>query len=474
MAAERPRSPPHPRAWARLGTVRVRCTAAAVVVVGVAMAVGALVLVAVLHDTLTREVRTAAQLRAQDVATLLASDPTGSGAVGRGALAVEDDDELLIQVLDAGGRVVGASANAEGLPAVARPPEGRSVEVEVTGGAGIEEGGEFVAMAAGADTAAGRRTVVVARSTEEVGEAVAAVSGLLAVGLPLLLAVVAATTWMLVGRALAPVEAMRAEVDAISAAELHRRVPDPPADDEIGRLARTMNRMLARLERAQARQRRLVADASHELRSPVAAIRQHAEVALAHPGRTTTTELAGTVLAEDLRLQRLAEDLLLLTHADEHSLTLRHRPVDLDDLVFEEARRLRDGTGLRVDTAAVSAARVEGDAPALARVLRNLADNAARHAGRRLAFSLAEHDGLAVLGVDDDGPGIPEADRERVFERFVRLDDARARDDGGSGLGLAIVAELVAAHGGTVAVVSGPLGGARFEVALPRLADPDG
>jgi signal transduction histidine kinase len=499
MAAERPRSPPHPRVredpeprvledphgprrrprpegvWARLGTVRVRCTAAAVVVVGVAMAVGALVLVAVLRDTLTREVRTAAQLRAQDVATVLAAEAGGPGAAdGRRALAVDDADELLIQVLDEAGRVVGASANVEGLPAVARPPEGGSVEVEVAGGSGIEEGGEFLAVAAGVDTAAGRRTVVVARSTEEVDEALAAVGGLLAVGLPLLLLVMAATTWMLVGRALAPVEAMRAEVDAISAAALHRRVPDPPADDEIGRLARTMNRMLGRLEQAQARQRRLVADASHELRSPVAAIRQHAEVALAHPDRTTTTELAGVVLAEDLRLQRLAEDLLLLTRADEHTLALRRRPVDLDDLVFDEARRLRQATGLRVDTTAVSAGRVGGDAAGLRRVLRNLGDNAARHAGGHLAFSVAEGDGQVVLAVDDDGPGIPETDRGRVFERFVRLDDARARDDGGSGLGLAIVAELVAAHGGTVVVASSPLGGARVQVALPRLADPDG
>jgi signal transduction histidine kinase len=268
------------------------------------------------------------------------------------------------------------------------------------------------------------------------------------------------------------VEAIRAEVDAISAAALHRRVPDPPADDEIGRLARTMNRMLERLERAQARQRRLVSDASHELRSPVAAIRQHAEVALAHPDRTTTAELAATVLAEDLRLQRLAEDLLLLTRADEHTLALRRRPVDLDDLVFDEARRLRDTTGLRVDTTAVSAGRVDGDAAGLRRVLRNLGDNAARHAAGRLAFSVAERDGLVLLGIDDDGPGIPEADRERVFERFVRLDDARGRDDGGSGLGLAIVAELARAHGGTVAVASSPLGGARVEVTLPRLADP--
>jgi signal transduction histidine kinase len=450
------------------------------------MAVGALVLVAVLHNTLTREVRSAAQLRAQDVATVLASDTSGSSATdpagpgatdaaGPSVLAVDDADELLIQVLDEGGRVVEASPNADGLAPVARLPLGGSAEVEVPSGVGGEEGGgEFLAVAAGADTPVGRRTVVVARSTEAVSEAVAAVSGLLAVGLPLLLLVVAATTWMMVGRALAPVEAIRAEVDAISAAALHRRVTDPPADDEIGRLARTMNRMLGRLEQAQTRQRRLVADASHELRSPVAAIRQHAEVALAHPGRVRTTELAATVLAEDLRLQRLAEDLLLLTRTDEHSLTLRRRPVDLDDLVFDEARRLREATGLRVDTTAVSAGRVDGDATGLRRVLRNLGDNAARHAASHLALSVAEDDGLVVLAVDDDGPGIPEADRERVFERFVRLDNARARDDGGSGLGLAIVAELVAAHGGTVAVASGPLGGARVQVTLPRLADPGG
>jgi signal transduction histidine kinase len=330
------------------------------------------------------------------------------------------------------------------------------------------------AVATGADTPQGRRTVVVVRSTETVTEATAAVSGLLAVGLPLLLVVVGATTWVLVGRALAPVEAIRAEVDAISGDALHRRVPDPPAGDEIGRLARTMNRMLGRLEQAQARQRRLVADASHELRSPVATIRQHAEVALAHPGRTSAAELASTVLAEDLRLQRLTEDLLLLTRADEQSLALRRRPVDLDDLVFEEAERLRDATGLRVDTTAVSAGRVVGDAAGLRRVLRNLGDNASRHARERLALSVAERDATVVLAVDDDGPGIPDADRERVFERFVRLDGARARDDGGSGLGLAIVAELVAAHGGTVVAAAGPLGGARVEVTLPRVADPEG
>jgi signal transduction histidine kinase len=442
--------------------VRVRTTVAAVVVVGLAMLVEALVLLGVLRGTLTREVRTAAQLRGQDVAAVLAADLGGSGP-----LAVDDAEELLIQVLDGDGRVVRASANAAGLPAVARLRPGESARVQVP----IEDG-RFLAVATGANTPRGARTVVVVRSTEAVTEATEAVGGLLAIGLPLLLAVVAVTTWIVVGRALAPVEAIRNEVDEISAVALHRRVPDPPADDEIGRLARTMNRMLGRLEHAQTRQRRLVSDASHELRSPVAAIRQHVEVALAHPDRTTTAELAGTVLAENHRLQRLAEDLLLLAKADEHTLALRRRPVDLDDLVFEEARHLRNTTSLPVDTSAVSAGRVEGDAAGLRRVLRNLGDNAARHARGRLAFSLAERDGVVVLGIEDDGPGVPAADRERVLERFVRLDDARARADGGSGLGLAIVVELVAAHGGAVAIGRSRLGGARVEVTLPRLGDP--
>jgi signal transduction histidine kinase len=232
-----------------------------------------------------------------------------------------------------------------------------------------------------------------------------------------------------------------------------------------------MNRMLDRLMRAQASQRRFISDASHELRSPVASIRQHAEVALAHPERSggTPPALAETALAEALRLQRLVDDLLLLARADEHALRLQPHPVDLDDLVLEEAKRLRTATDLAVDTTGVSACRVHADEQAVRRVLRNLGDNAARHARKRVAFTLASagQDGRAVLSVQDDGPGVPAADRERVFERFVRLDDARARDWGGSGLGLAIVAELVGAHGGAVRVTDGALGGARFDVTLP-------
>jgi len=461
MAADRRRSLPA-RLAARVGTVRVRTTVAALVVVGVAMAGGAVVLVMVLRDTLVREARSAARLRAEDVAAVLASGTSPRG------LAVEDAEDQLIQVIDGNGRVVVSSHNAAGLPPVARLRPGASAVLHVP----VDADERFLVVAVAADTPPGRLTILVARNLETALEPTRVVTRVLSVGLPVLLLVVVLTTWVVVGRALGPVEAIRTEVDGISAAELHRRVPDPPGSDEIARLARTMNRMLGRLERAQVRQRRFVSDASHELRSPVAAIRQHAEVALAHPDRTTTGELAETVLAEGLRVQQLVEDLLLLARADEHTLRLQRRPVDLDDLVFDEARRLREVTDLRVDTTAVSAGRVVGDSAELRRMLRNLGDNAARHTRGRISFALAEHNGVVVLAVDDDGPGIPEADRERVLERFVRLDDARARDAGGSGLGLAIVAELVAAHGGTLAIADSSLGGARVELNFPRVGAP--
>jgi signal transduction histidine kinase len=308
--------------------------------------------------------------------------------------------------------------------------------------------------------------VLVGRALADVLQSTEVLTRMLAIGIPLVLVLVGLITWSVVGRALAPVETIRREVDVISAAELHRRVPEPDSGDEITRLAHTMNRMLGRLQGAQASQRRFISDASHELRTPTASIRQHTEVAMAHPKRTTVAGLAEPVHAEALRLQRLIDDLLLLARADEAGLALRRVAVDVDDLVFAEATRLRTTTGRRIDTGTVSAARVLGDTGGLRRVLRNLADNAARHAAGVVVFSLTARDGTVTLTVDDDGQGIPPADRTRVLDRFVRLADARTTDDGGSGLGLAIVAELVAAHGGTVTITESPLGGARVAVAL--------
>jgi signal transduction histidine kinase len=443
------------RIGARAGTVRAATTAVATIVVGVALVAGAAVLLTVLRGTLIDEVQEAARAQALGVVHQLESGHPPILEVSGST------DEQLIQVLGPGDSVLASSSNVAGQPAVTRLPPGESAQILTP-----LDDDDFIAVAESAQTAAGPRTVLVARALLGVTETTTVVTHLLIVGLPVLLVVVAVTTWLTVGRALAPVEAIRREVDEISAAQLHRRVTQPKADDEIGRLAATMNRMLARLESARDSQRRFVSDASHELRSPITTIRQHAEVALAHPDRTTTTELADVVLAEELRIQRLVEDLLLLARADEHVPPPR-APVDLDDLAFEEARRLRDTTSLQVDTSAVGAARVDGDVNALRRVLRNLGENAARHARTRIDITLADRGSDVVLTVGDDGPGIPEAERQRVLERFVRLDESRSRDDGGSGLGLAIVDEVVRAHGGSASISPSPFGGTRVEVSLP-------
>jgi signal transduction histidine kinase len=176
-------------------------------------------------------------------------------------------------------------------------------------------------------------------------------------------------------------------------------------------------------------------------------------------------ELAEVVFAESVRMQRLVDQMLLLTRTDEGEIGDRRREVDIDDLARTEAARLRNG--LFVDTSRVSDGRVLGDELALGQVVRNLLDNAARHAHGRVEVSVQRNGHRVVLTVDDDGAGIPEDQRERIFERFVRLDEARARDDGGSGLGLAIVREISRAHGGEAAVNASPLGGARFTVDLP-------
>ena len=433
-------------------SVRIRITAAAVLVVGVALLVGAVALVLTLQHVLVREERASAMLRAAEAAQVVHSgrDP---------AAAVAGDDDLVLQVVSASGQVWSATPNVAGGPPVVALAVGDSRIVDVP-----FDDDPFVVAAVAADD--GQR-VLLGLSLDTVGATTGALTAMLAVGLPVLLGLVGLTTWRVIGRTLAPVEAMRAEVDLISATELHRRVPGPESGDEIGRLAATMNRMLDRLERGRTRERQFVADASHELRSPIAAIRQRAEVTLRHP--SLIDGLAETALTESRRMQALVDDLLLLARADERTLASRRRPVDVDDLVLDEARRLRASGTVMVDATGVGAARVDGDEATLRRVVGNLADNAVRHARGRVGLSLAALDGWAVLRVDDDGPGIPQADRGRVFERFVRLDDARGRDGGSSGLGLSIVAEIVAAHGGTATVEDAGLGGARVTVRLPLL-----
>ena len=420
---------------------------------GLAVVVAGVCLVVAMRAALVDEVRSAARLQAAQLA--------GQVEQGRApSLAVDAPDEQLVQVTDAAGLVVASSDGATGRPAVARLRAGESAKVRDV----FEDDDAVVAAAR-----AGDGTVLVALSVDEVGSATSVVAQLLALGLPLLLLVVALTSWRLTGRALAPVEAIRSEVDAISAGELHRRVPTGRGGDEVARLAATMNRMLGRLEDSAGRQRRFVSDASHELRTPIASIRQHAEVALAHPESTTVSRLAATVLVEDLRTQRLVEDLLMLARADEDGLRLTRQPVDVDYLALAEALRLRQTTRLRIDTTGVTAGRVLGDEAALRRVLQNLTDNGSRHAVDVVALTVTTHDREVVLSVEDDGPGIVPADRQRVLERFVRIDQARLRATGGAGgagLGLSIVTEVVAAHAGRLVIGDSPLGGVRISVHL--------
>ncbi|HEY3142916.1 MAG TPA: ATP-binding protein [Acidimicrobiales bacterium] len=315
------------------------------------------------------------------------------------------------------------------------------------------------------DTPAGEVTVTVAAPVDQVARSLDAVRRALAIGFPVLVGLVALAAWWIVGRALRPVELIRTEADAISASTLHRRVPEPGTGDEVHRLSRTMNAMLERLEGAVRRQGQFVADASHELRNPVAGIRTDVEVALCEPDRADWLQVAHGVLAAEARLETLIDDLLVLAAEDEGAATLPTTEVDLTELATTEARRSRK---VPVSSAtAPGGVVVVGSYDQLQRALANLVDNAERHARSQVRIGTTDQAGWAQLWVDDDGPGIPPADRDRVFERFTRLDDGRGRDEGGSGLGLAVVRSIVTRHRGGVWTEESPLGGARFVIALP-------
>ena len=316
-------------------------------------------------------------------------------------------------------------------------------------------------------TAAGSITLVAQQSVAEVNTTVDNLTTLMWVVVPLLVLLVAFAVWYFAGRALRPVELIRLEAASITGSTIHRRVPEPGTDDEVGRLAHTMNAMLARLEQSSQRQRQFVSDASHELRSPLASIRANLEVALRNSDRADWPAVARRSLAEDQRMEDTVSELLELARLDESpgDEPLAALPeVDLDELVLDETLQPH---AVLIDATRVSAGRVHGRRDQLARLVRNLVDNASRHAQTRVELSLQTADTTVELTVDDDGPGIDPDDRERVFERFTRLDDGRAHDAGGLGIGLAIVKAIVEQHGGTVAIDDAPIGGARFVVRLP-------
>ena len=427
-----------------MSSVRARITLGASLNVAIVLAVGAVLFTWTLERTLTSSLADSAKRSAEALARALDEDD--------GRIAGTDDDDL-VQLIDEEGTVRGANDEASGLPAIIDPDrDERTIEVDDD---------RYVVVTASAEDG----VLALGVPLDEVEDSVDATRGLLWIALPLLVVLVAGVTWVTVGRSLRPVERMRADVAGIGASDLTRRVEVPPGRDEIPRLARTMNTMLERLEASSRQQRQFVSDASHELRSPIASMRQSAEVLRRHP--SADLDLPAIVLAETDRLEALVAAMLVLARSDEHGLVLRHEDVDVDDLLLAEASRLR-AAGIAVDGSVIAPARIEADRRLLGQVVRNLADNAARHANDLVAFSVNERENTVLVVVEDDGDGIVAGDRERVFERFVRLDEARARDAGGSGLGLAIVAEVVRAHGGRVVVDDSPLGGARFTVELPQ------
>ena len=427
--------------------MRGRTTLGATVVVAVALLIGAFSFYGVLSASIHGSTERAAEQRLEE----LTERTDGPGGKGIDAL----DDEIL-QIIGADGSVRAASEDArEKLGSTPLPVDDDPQTTTVDG--------ETVLVVS--EDIERDQTLVLAVSMEDDAETLATVATLLAIALPLLLLLVAVTTWSVVGRALRPVELIREEVDGITAERLHQRVPVPETADEIAALATTMNGMLDRLDAAATAQRRFVSDASHELRSPLATIRQHAELAQAHPDVTSIGELAEVVSEEGLRLQGIVESLLLLARLDEGAST-HDEAVDLDDIALGEVRRLR-AAGIDVDGSGIHAARVHGDPRLLGQLVRNLADNAVRHSRGRVAIGVTPSDGYVFVTIEDDGTGVPAEERERIFERFVRLDEARSRDAGGSGLGLAIARGIAASGHGTLTVDDSRWGGARFVLTLP-------
>jgi signal transduction histidine kinase len=340
------------------------------------------------------------------------------------------------------------------------------LEVTIVGSLpGVEQRGFAVATADATGLDGRRYTVLVAVATRVETTALGRSTEFALIGAVGLVALLGAVTTFAIGQALRPVERMRDQVESIAGSAPAPVLEVPPGRDELAKLAETLNRVLDRLRRADSSRRAFVADAGHELRSPLATIRVLLDRLAEDRPLEERRLVAARASAEVDRLAMLVDDLLILASAAERALPIAPAEVDLDDVVLAEAGVLRT-RGMPVSVH-VEPARVVGDAARLGRVVRNLLENAERHRENVVRLRLEHQRGTAVLTVDNDGPPVAAEDRERIFGRFVRLDDSRTRDTGGTGLGLAIVAEIVKAHGGTVEATESPEGWCRFVVRIP-------
>jgi signal transduction histidine kinase len=452
--------------WWRRRSLRARLTLATSAGLALALALAAVLLLSALHASLIRALDLSARQGAVEVAALLDQGRLPSPVpVAPGTLT--------IQVLDATGRITNISPGADRLVPMLPPAQARAA---ARSGQGRTLAGPPLGLPSllrvVAVGAAGHHVIIAAISYTQASDSLTTLARVLAIGTPLLFGLLALATWLLTGYTLRPIAALRRGAAEVTGTGVPRALPVPPARDEVRLLAVTLNDMLARLTEAQQRQRDLVSDTAHELRSPIASIRAQLEVALDHPDGLDWTETARDVHADTLRLARLTEDLLLLARLD--GQPLRRKPTDLAAVCESVAARYATAR-VPVRVEAAGACVVTGDQDALARLLVNLLDNAVRHAASRVCVSVRADGGWAVLTVADDGPGIASQDAERAFGRFARLDDARSRPGGkgateeGAGLGLAIVKSTAEAHGGSVSL-DDARPGLRAVVRLPLTA----
>ena len=449
--------------WRSTG-LQTRVTLLAGAVVALALLAGALLLVTALRAGLTGAGDDRARAQLDEVERLVVEGRLPGRLPGA-------DPSVLLQVLDRDGAVLAASTGvSRAVPLLSREEVERALETDepvVVDGSRVARSDRLRVLVRRTDAGP---VALAGTSVTTVDDPLRLVRTALLVGLPLLLLGAAAGVWLTVGRTLRPVEQLRAGAEAVTAADPARRLPVPTAQDEVRRLAETLNGMLDRLEAGGARQRAFVADAAHELRSPLAALRTVLEVALVHPDPAGPEPSLRLALEEVLRMGRLVDDLLLLARLDA-GVVRRTEVVDVAEVVRELAGGAPAPEGGPAVLLDVVPAQVLADRDGLRRVVRNLVDNARRHASAQVRVTVRPGDQVE-LHVDDDGPGIPVEDRERVFDRFLRLDSPRSRDAGGAGLGLALVRELVTAFGGTVVAEQSPSGGARLRVRLPT-ARPD-
>lgn len=437
-------------------SLRVRITAGAVLVVLLAVAGAGRAVIRVLEREMVAQIDTSLSSTADYNDRAMNS--------GQGLPAEEGPNDLYVQFLARDGQVLGASDAAEGAPALGAPVRRRAAPAIATVDSGALGALRVLSQPSPTDPSV---TLVIAKSAQDVADVRDSLERLLlamTAGLTVFLGIV---VWVVVGRALRPVDAMARAVGAVGDRELDTRVTRPGTGDELDRLADTLNDLLARLDEAVARERRFVSDASHELRTPITGVRALLETEPEDLAAVRSSRAEALAAVE--ALQDLVDELLTLSEAEEHGRGPRGGPVDLDDLVLAQAAALQRTTSLRIDTTGVSGGQVRGRDTDLARVVENLAANAARYAVSTIAFSVQQNGGTVCFTVTDDGPGIPEADRGRVFERFTTLDDARTGARSGTGLGLSIVAAIVGAHDGTVEAGDGDGRGACFTVRLPAL-----